>query len=395
MSDTSVLIYSYQDDPHATTVEKAANDYGLKCSIHSWHEVPTLAAASFSINADREHSYWRSARSPSVQSVEPDVVWSRRFLDRPLPEEAHKDDVDFIALQTRTFQRNWLYGSLRNARWINPPIAASAADCKMLQLSIAHQLGISLPSTLVSNDPQLIRDFYNQHANHGVIAKPLAWFLWHEGNELFIPYTSEVHKDNLRENLPMQMCPMIYQSQIRKDFELRITILGDEIIPAKLLSQTGDERTSVDTRDSTLPQDVKVEPYTLPKNIEEKLRALVKKLDLSFAQIDMAVTPLGEHIFFEVNEAGQWLWIEERCPDIKLLSRFISFCWGPESLSEIDFKAIKFAKYEKHEFLDQKVKALADTYIPQERSTEKFWPSIDLNSASSQAEMGSSKSAVL
>ncbi|MCA9385364.1 hypothetical protein KC717_01810 [Candidatus Dojkabacteria bacterium] len=30
-----------------------------------------------------------------------------------------------------------------------------------------------------------------------------------------------------------------------------------------------------------------------------------------FVAIDMAVTPKGEYIFFEINPNGQYLWIEE------------------------------------------------------------------------------------
>jgi len=37
---------------------------------------------------------------------------------------------------------------------------------------------------------------------------------------------------------------------------------------------------------------------------------LVARLQLSFAALDLAVTPEGEYIFFESNSNGQWMWVE-------------------------------------------------------------------------------------
>ncbi|RME33023.1 MAG: hypothetical protein D6794_12045, partial [Deltaproteobacteria bacterium] len=37
------------------------------------------------------------------------------------------------------------------------------------------------------------------------------------------------------------------------------------------------------------------------------------------------VTPGGEVVFLEVNEMGQWLWIEFRLPDVPLLDAFCRF----------------------------------------------------------------------
>ena len=33
-------------------------------------------------------------------------------------------------------------------------------------------------------------------------------------------------------------------------------------------------------------------------------------MGLKFAAIDLALTPQGDYIFFELNPNGQWLWLE-------------------------------------------------------------------------------------
>lgn len=52
------------------------------------------------------------------------------------------------------------------------------------------------------------------------------------------------------------------------------------------------------------------ESYVLPKEINVKLRMLMKKMNLHFGAIDMIVTPSGDYVFLEINPSGQWGWIE-------------------------------------------------------------------------------------
>ncbi len=50
----------------------------------------------------------------------------------------------------------------------------------------------------------------------------------------------------------------------------------------------------------------------------------MKKLGLVFGCFDFIVTPDNEYYFLEVNEQGQFLWIEEVNPDIKILDAFVN-----------------------------------------------------------------------
>ncbi len=51
----------------------------------------------------------------------------------------------------------------------------------------------------------------------------------------------------------------------------------------------------------------------------------MKKLGLVFGCFDFIVTPDNEYYFLEINEQGQFLWIEEVNPDIKMLDAFVNF----------------------------------------------------------------------
>ncbi len=68
-----------------------------------------------------------------------------------------------------------------------------------------------------------------------------------------------------------------------------------------------------------------VEPWELPTEVKFKIHCLMRNLGLVFGSIDFIVTANNEYVFLEVNEQGQFLWIEELNPSIKMLDIFIKF----------------------------------------------------------------------
>ena len=44
--------------------------------------------------------------------------------------------------------------------------------------------------------------------------------------------------------------------------------------------------------------------------ISEKLLQMARVLGIHFASFDLAVTPEGEYVLFEMNPNSQWVWIE-------------------------------------------------------------------------------------
>jgi glutathione synthase/RimK-type ligase-like ATP-grasp enzyme len=50
----------------------------------------------------------------------------------------------------------------------------------------------------------------------------------------------------------------------------------------------------------------------LPVQLIDRLRAFLQRLGLVYGAIDLRRTPAGEYYFFEVNTAGEFLFIEDR-----------------------------------------------------------------------------------
>ena len=61
---------------------------------------------------------------------------------------------------------------------------------------------------------------------------------------------------------------------------------------------------------------------SIPGAIEGMVRALMSEMGLVYGCIDMIVTKSGEYVFLEVNERGQFLWVEGINQNIPALSMF-------------------------------------------------------------------------
>lgn len=101
--------------------------------------------------------------------------------------------------------------------------------------------------------------------------------------------------------------PGIYQEYCEKSYEIRITIIGEEIFIAKIDSQAQDI-TSVDWRKDQLIN--MYSPGMLSNSTLNKLKKFHKTCNLVYAAYDFIVDKFGNEIFLECNPGGQWLWIE-------------------------------------------------------------------------------------
>lgn len=120
----------------------------------------------------------------------------------------------------------------------------------------------------------------------------------------------------------LSSCPAIYQRKIEKAYELRVTCMEERCFTVRLDSQSRDT-TCMDWR-ADLCTPLKPRRHDLPPQVEERCIRLMRELGLAFSCLDLIVTPQGEHVFLEVNEMGEFLWVEQDEPACPLLRAFAS-----------------------------------------------------------------------
>jgi hypothetical protein len=122
-----------------------------------------------------------------------------------------------------------------------------------------------------------------------------------------MPYTSLLTEDQLVADEVLRLTPGIYQSVVSKDHELRVTMVGRRALAARVLSQeTQSGRT--DWRQSY--HELRFEAVTLDPGVAEMCFEMMTRLGVVFGCFDLIVTPKGEHVFLEINEMGQFLFVE-------------------------------------------------------------------------------------
>ncbi len=138
-----------------------------------------------------------------------------------------------------------------------------------------------------------------------------------------LPSTLVEIKD-LQNDAALQLCPSIYQEHIAKQFELRVLVLGEEVIAVKLDSQAH-EHSRIDWRVDADHGKIHAEQYALDAGTTAQILALMRALNLAMGSLDLIVTPDGEIVFLEVNEQGQFLFLEQMCPQLAILPSVCKF----------------------------------------------------------------------
>ncbi|WP_374633945.1 RimK family alpha-L-glutamate ligase [Paracoccus sp. (in: a-proteobacteria)] len=185
--------------------------------------------------------------------------------------------------------------------WMNPPHADERALKKVYQHRLARRVGLRIPETLVTNSPDEARAFIERHAATGVIRKAFR-------NIQQAPRaTLKVGPEELRQIDAVRFAPVIFQEYIPLALDLRVTVIDGEIFTTGFRSTAEYE---VDYRGGI--GSATVAPYDLPDEVSQKLLEMMQQMELRFGAVDFRLTPEGEHVFFEINPAGEYLFCVDR-----------------------------------------------------------------------------------
>lgn len=233
-------------------------------------------------------------------------VWMRRLWP---PNLGDKLSPQFRVASTReslaVFDGFW--DSLRDARWVDDIHKINAAENKLYQLRVAAEVGLVIPQTLVTNNAEKVREFFDQVNGKMVtkLLKPLSYGM--EGSTFFM-YTSTVKKEDLQDAETLRYCPMVFQEQIPKNRELRAVYVNGNLFVGAL-DASGYDVSTQDWRRAN--QDSAVwKSEKLPDDLIRRLDEFMERLGLKFGAFDFIVTPSEEYVFLEVNPTGEWGMLE-------------------------------------------------------------------------------------
>jgi hypothetical protein len=314
-----ILILTAADDIHGYAVAEAVRRKGGTAIVWITSDYPQRATETIHYTASRQSLRLRGVND-ALENPSPDTVWHRRpmfVLDRA---RLHPADRDFAEESCRDMRESVLATLAPGAFWVNPQIGRAQAKSKAVQHAFAVRAGLRMPDTLYSNDPDEIRSFIREHGGR-IVMKPLRAIPWQSDDNYFMPYTALLTEEKLVSDDLLRVAPAIYQELVEKAYEVRVTVIGRRMFAAQIHSQQS-QFGQIDWRKSY--GDLKMSAMVLPEAVEAACLALLDGLGLVFGCIDFIVTAGGDYIFLEINQMGQFLFVEHYT-GLPLLDAFSEF----------------------------------------------------------------------
>jgi hypothetical protein len=310
----NIGILTLQDDLHALAIRESLTRYpGVHCDIVETDRI--CSSGDITWSAHRGTAFKNTVRSRDGSFVDVaalDLVWLRRHnypqqvpegVDDPIQTDLLNNDCreSLIGLFLTEFK----------GIWVNDPSATRFAENKLVQLRAAISAGLQIPSTIVTQDPEVVRVFRREMGGQ-VIVKPV------RGTQRAHLFTRMLSEDHLASDDSVRLCPAIYQEYVRGDTHVRAHVFGDTVVAASIKSN------DVDWRENLA---IPFEPFQLPESEKGKLRALLKALGLEMGVVDYKISPDGELFWLEINPQGQFLFVEGMS-GMDLRTCFADFLYG-------------------------------------------------------------------
>lgn len=316
-----ILIYTCEEDAHADVMIEYLAEIGRSEEVIrlNTEHLPMNIEARLEISNDEygsNISIKTNGRHFDIGSLK--SVWFRKPQQMAIPTVLPAAQKRFIQSETRLFIRSiW---DLSKCFWMDRIPHMAAASVKPEQLRRAVTMGFSVPHSIITNDYREVLRFFKLH-NGRIIFKALEDEAL--GNKVYDPsikpkflFTSLVEDETYITEDIISLSPCLFQEYIDKQLELRITVVGNKVFTAAMY--TNDLKDNcVDSRFEG--REVSYSNFDLPTDISEKCVEFVRSYGLNYGAIDMIVTPENKFVFLEINPGGQFYYIQEKLPNLKIL----------------------------------------------------------------------------
>jgi len=299
----------------------AASDAQCKALCHELERrgAEVVVVESQGLNQGVEHAFDGERFFVGGEDLSDVGAWWVRHVMAPLPSTFYTKDlhlfadwfVEYMHMRERLgFQLSLLVTlARRGVPIVNPPRRASIGQLKPFQLASARDVGLEVPRTLVTNDPERVRAFRARIGD--VVYKPSM------GGAL-----CRVLDDEAVRRLDLiTRAPVTFQERV-DGASIRATFVGDELVSCVAFSSS-----ELDYRGDAAYQagEQRYEPAELPAEVVERVRRLMRRCSLLFSGVDFIRRSDGTLVFLEANSSPIYLDVERKtgAPISERLAEFL------------------------------------------------------------------------
>jgi hypothetical protein len=285
----AILILGGEDDEHARHMAAYLRGHSADAELLDSKRFPAETRISFDPHTRSGTIHLPSGRRLALNEIS--AVYWRCYNGIPYPGLPDAGQ-SFVAYNDGRALFESLLIELP-ARWVNGWRAYQLHQTKPVQLATVAALGVPVPETLLTNDPEAVREFAGRHSR--LIFKPI------QGGAHTRPVAARhLAPENLRN---LAVAPVTLQEEV-PGTDIRVFVVGQRLMACQVLSPQLDYREDAD------PQ---IEPVVLPSTVEWQCRQVARALDLLWTGIDLRRTPDERYVFLEANPSPMFIGFESRC----------------------------------------------------------------------------------
>jgi glutathione synthase/RimK-type ligase-like ATP-grasp enzyme len=285
----NILILGNAKDDHAAYMHKVLTKSNVNVEYLDTSLFPRKLKMSWHPHNSQGCLHFPSGKQLNLQDIH-SVYW-RNFNGISIPSVGDSQQQDIAFRDSMSVVRSLLQAC--PAHWVNPWQAYQFHQEKPLQLNLAKQLGVTIPATLISNDPQQITEF--THAYNKIIFKPV-----YGGSHT--QFVTKFHLEWKRLKLVLSVSPVTLQEYI-PGTNIRSYVIGESVYSAEIRTDAIDFREDLQA---------KIIPLELPETIQQQCRAIASAFNLEWTAIDWRRKSTGEYVFLEANPSPMFLYFEQQ-----------------------------------------------------------------------------------
>jgi hypothetical protein len=300
-----LILTNSDDDLHVKPVQERLTALGKDFFRF---DVDQLGSGKLKIEFASHENQFFVAKTSDKKTTSSDIqsVWYRRpnYFNFPIADPVQRD----FAEKETTALLNGICACLPEVYWLNNPRDMEIAKNKVMQLRKARSIGFDVPRTIVTNNPDSVKDFF-ELCGGNIVFKTMALGFLDYGEKGFNVPTTLITETHLGKLGLITSCPSLFQELVDKKYDIRVTIVGDKVFAVKIDSQKH-SATSIDWRKPQFISELGYQIVDLPDTVKNMCLKITHDLGLRFGAIDLALSKDGKYYFFEINPNGQWQWVE-------------------------------------------------------------------------------------
>jgi len=241
-------------------------------------------------------------------------VYTRLMDDRALPEMRDEPEDSEKSRHSHALHDTLMqWCEVTPARVVNRTAPMGSNSSKPYQAQLIRKHGFSIPETLITNDPELVRQFLSRHQQ--LIYKSIS------GIRSIVETLDESALARLGH---IRWCPTQFQEYIPGK-NLRVHTIDSRVFATAVVSNVTDYRYAHLQKGG----ETELSATELSEQLVQRCLRLSQGLGLSFAGIDLKVTPDERVYCLEVNPSPAFSYYESNTgqPIAEAVARFLSGHW--------------------------------------------------------------------